>query len=207
MDEYKKIEIAAKRVSWKKLMKTRNPAWLKIINNVEEDKQSNSGYMHIYKCGEKEKPDLKEYIEKSQLAEYKKQGWKTGEESIRDYFKNMAKGLMEENKSNAKDTLKFMYNSGLFMSKAERIAALIKPDLKALGMGRNKEGQLNYDPTKRKGTFTSISDIEYIGAVEYENNSGTLYSFKSGNKTLWYFTANSPKSENYQSRILAQDPR
>lgn len=207
MTENKKIEMAVKRISWKKLKKVKNPTWMKMIAHAEEDENSKSGYIHIYKGGVQGEMELVEKVHKSQLAEYKKNGWKTAEERIKSDFTNMAKGIMDENKTTARETLDYMYNSGLFKSKAERITSLIKPDLKALGMGRNMEGQLNYDPTKRKGTFTSISDIEYLGSADYEGNSGTLYSFKSGSKTLWYFTANSPKSENYQSKILGQDPR
>lgn len=207
MTEEKKLNLAVKRLSWKKLRTVRNPKWKGMINRDDEDKYTNSEYIHVYKGGVQGEVELEDKIHISELAEYKKNGWKTTEERIRSDFYEMAKGAMYENKSSSKETMEFMFNSGLFKSKGERIADLIKPELKALGMGRNMEGQANYDPTKRKGTFTSISDIEYLGAADYNGNSGILYSFKSGNKTLWYFTANSPKSDMYQSKVLSRDPR
>lgn len=178
-----------------------------MINTLDKDEESMSGYIHIYKGGVQGQVEEVEKIHKSQLAEYKKDGWKTAEERIRSDFTNMAKGIMSENSTTAKETLDYMYNSGLFKTGAERIAELIKPTLQELGMGRNMEGQLNYDPTRRKGTFASIKDIEYLGSADYNGNSGTLYAFTSGSKRLWFFQANSPKSENYQSIVLGQDPR
>lgn len=107
----------------------------------------------------------------------------------------------------ADEAVNQLRRSRYYVSQADFYKNSIKEELVALGYNRNRYGALNYDPSHKKETFTSLTDIQYHGNIEHDGVIYQKYSFISNGVLLFYYKNRSPKDELYLEdlHILTED--
>lgn len=95
------------------------------------------------------------------------------------------------------EAVKSLRRSRYYTSQADFYRNSVKEELIQLGYNRNRYGALNYNPTHKKETFTSLTDIQYHGYVERDGIMYKKYSFISNGVFLFYYKNRSPKDELY----------